>query len=224
MNTLPENKPLCRKLSTIAALLGAALYTACFVFARLEVIVTSDVLMADSGLAKLLSLLQTLTIILGFALFYSFTAFLIKNINFKKTLPFIFAVVGITLYRSLLSLGGRYFIDGMVDYDFFMFALPTQVLSFALELAQYLLILLVAWLSLRKAPLNTSLLYISLTVMILNIGSRILYDVGYGAPTSNREVIQMVLAYASDILLYGVLLLLAMRLLASWANKISQRL
>jgi len=224
MNTLPENKPLRRKLSIIAALLGAALYTARFVFARLEVIVTSDILMADSWLAKLLSLLQTLTIILGFALFYSFTAFLIKNINFKKTLPFTFVAVGITLYRSLLSLGSRYFIDGMTDYDFFMYALPTQVLFFALELGQYLLILLVAWLSLRKATLNRSLLYISLIVMVLNIGGRILYDIGYGAPTSSTEIFQMVLAYASDILLYGVLLLLAMRLLASWANRIHQKL
>jgi len=60
--------------------------------------------------------------------------------------------------------------------------------------------------------------------MVLNIGGRIRYDIGYGAPTSSTEIFQMVLAYASDILLYGVLLLLAMRLLASWANRIHQKL
>lgn len=227
MDILPETKRLRRKLSGQTALLGIALYTACFVFARLEVMITSDILMVDSLPAKLLSFLQTLAIVLGFALFYSFTSVLCHYIKFKRTLPFIFLVMGITLYRALLSLGGRYFIDGITGYDFFLYILPSQVLSFGLEVAQYLLVLLIVWISLKEqddGALRRSQLLISLTVMLLNIASRILYDIGYGAPTSSQEFLQMGIAYASDILLYGVLLFFAMHLLTAWAKKTHQRL
>ncbi len=244
MDILLEHKMLRRKLCGIAAMIALVLFTACFVFARLEVIVTSDILLANSFIAKLLSLLQTLLIVLGFALFYSFTAFLLSKVEFIGTLSFIFVVIGITLFRSLLSLGGKYFIDGISSYDFFLYVLPTQAISFGLELAQYFLVLLITWLCLRYFPkesekfhahplqkrfgiphaLLRSLFFIALTVMILNIGSRILYDIDYGAPTSTAEACQMLLAYTSDILIYGMLLFFVMCLLTTWANTIYQKL
>ncbi|MBO5305317.1 MAG: hypothetical protein J6B12_01005 [Clostridia bacterium] len=229
MDILPENKALRTRLCGITALLGLGLFTACFLFARIEVTLTSDILMVDSFPSKLLSFLQKATVYLGFALFYSFSTFLSNKIGFIKTFPFIFIVIGLTVYRTILSLSGQYLIDKIDTYDFVLYVLPQALLSFGLELIQYLLVLFVIWLCMinvkRQATptMRRPLLFVSLTVMAINIAIRIRYDIAYGAPTSLREVLQMVLAYASDILIYGVLLFFIMSLIAVWADKICKK-
>lgn len=224
MNAPSNYKSIRRRLCGIAALLGLLVSTARFAVARLEFIVISDVLRAGGIAATLLPLLQTLLILFGFALFYGFTAILIQEIGFKKALPFMFLTVGVMLYRAALALCGKVFFDGLSEYEFLTSALPLQLLSLAVELGQYLLILLVIWLTLKltaKPPRAT--LAASLTVLLINLFSRIVYDVDYGMPTSSREVLQMVGAYTSDILLYGVLLFVAMRLFAKWGEKLANK-
>lgn len=197
----------------------------------------------DSFLANSLALLQTVLIALGFALFYSFTTYLFYKIGFIATLPFIFSDLGILLYRSLLTLGGKYLIDRIPSYDFMLYTLPMQILYFVFEITQYLLVICIAWLCLKhfhrapatkeatnqsafpfrkpldlSNPILSSLFFVSLAVTALNVGSRIIYDIGYGAPTSLTEILQMIVAYGLDILLYGVLLFFAMRCLVAWAE------
>jgi hypothetical protein len=220
METLYPYKPIRRKLCGIAAILGLLVGILRFTLARLEFIVLSDILLADSIAADILSLLQTLLIAFGFALFYSFTTVLIGKIGFSKALPFLFLTVGITLYRSLLSLAGKILLDHVSSYELFTSVIPLQIFSFVLELAQYLLVLFVIWLTLKlTASLPRALLFSSLTVLLINIGSRVFYDIDYGLPASAKEVLQMLGAYTSDILLYGVLLFFAMRFFAAWAEQ-----
>ncbi len=216
-----EYKTTRRKLCGIAAILGLLIATARFAVGRLEFILLSDILLADSLLAKLFPLLQSLLMVFGFALFYSFTAVFCHRFGFAKAIPFICLTVGISVYRSLLSLLGKIFIDGVSEYEFFVSVLPLQILSLILELAQYLLVLFIIWLVLRlTVSLPRSILFASLSVLLVNVASRIVYDVDYGLPSSTKEVFQIVGAYTSDVLLYGVLLFFAMRFLAAWAEKI----
>lgn len=221
MNSPLDYKTKRRRLCGIAAVLGLAVATLRFALGRLEFIVLSDVLLADGLLPLLFSLVQTLLILFGFALFYSFTSVLIFKIGMIKTLPFIFLGVGIAIYRSLLTLVGKVLIDGASEYEFFVSILPVQLLSLALELAQYLLVLLVIFLTLKvTASLPRSILLASLTVLLVNVGSRVIYDIGYGLPTSGKDLLTMVGAYTSDILLYGVLLFFVVRFLVAWAEKL----
>ena len=217
-----EHQKLRAKLCGRAALLAALAFTLCAVLARLEFLLMSDILLAGGIGTQLLALAQTLCIAFGFALFYSFTAFLMQEMGLAKTLPFLLIAVLLTLYRTALALGGTYFIDGVIGYEFLSYELPTALLSFALELVQYFLVIFLVWLMQKRAvSLPRTLLGIALTVTGINVASRILLDIQIGAPTSMREILQMVVAYASDILIYGVLLLLAMRLLSKWANKLN---
>ncbi|MBE6661940.1 MAG: hypothetical protein E7606_01515 [Ruminococcaceae bacterium] len=212
-----EYQKLRASLCGRAALLAVLTFTVCAVLARLEFILMSDILLADSIGTQLLAFAQTLCIVLGFALFYCFTAILMQEIGLSKTVPFALTAVLLTLYRTVLALGGKYFIDGVNGDEFFSYELPTSALSFALEILQYLLVMLLIWLAQRRrCSLHRSLFFASLAVMGINVGSRILLDIQIGAPTSLEEIWQMVIAYASDILIYGVLLLFAMRLLAKW--------
>ena len=221
MDTQLEYRPYRRRLCGIAAILGGLVATLRFVIARLEFIVLSDVLLADSALAGIFPLLQTLLILFTFALFYSFSSVLISKCGFQKALPFLILSVGITLYRTVLTLVGRLLIDRVSAYEFAVSTLPLQLFSLALELAQYLIVLLVIWLVIKlTSSIKRSLLFSSLTVLLFNVISRVIYDIDYGLPASGREVLQMVAGYTSDIVLYGVLLFLAMRLFAAWAEKL----
>ena len=220
MNTQFEDKTFRRKLCGLAALLGLLAATLRFVLGRLELIVLSDVLLADGFLADLFPLLQTLLIVFTFALFFGFFSVIVHKFGFKSAFPFILLSVGIMTYRFLLSLIGKVFIDGISEYEFFVSVLPFQILSFLLELAQYLLVIFVIWLTHKlSASLPRSLLFSSLTVMLMNVGSRILYDIDYGLPTSTKDLFQMIGAYTSDILFYGLLLFFATRFFAAWAEK-----
>lgn len=223
METPFDYRPWRRKLCGIAALLGLLIATLRFALGRLEFIVLSDILLTDSFFAKLFPLFQTLLILFTFALFFGFTSVIIGKFKFSTALPFIFLSIGIATYRLLLSLIGKILIDGVSEYEFFVSLLPFQILSFLLELAQYLLVIFVIWLTLKlSASLPRSLLFSSLTVMLMNIGSRILYDIDYGLPTSTKDLLQMIGAYTSDILLYGLLLFFATRFFASWAERLSK--
>ncbi len=220
METQLEYKTYRRKLCGIAAILGLSVATLRFAVARLEFIVLSDVLLADSLLAAIFPLLQTLLTLFTFALFYSFSSVLIGEFGFLKAIPFLFLSVGVTLYRTGLTLVGKLLIDRVSEYEFMVATLPLQLFSLAIELAQYLIVLLVILLVIRlTASIKRSLLFSSLTVLLFKVISRVIYDIGLGLPTSGREVLQMVVGYTSDIVLYGALLFLAMRLLAAWAQK-----
>ena len=220
MSSPLKYKTARRRLCGIAAVLGLAVAILRFALGRLEFIVLSDVLLAEGLLPLLFSLLQTFLILFGFALFYGFTSVLICKFGTTKTLPFIFLGVSVTIYRSLLTLVGKALIDGVSEYEFFVSVLPAQLLSLALELAQYLLVLLVIFLTLKAtSSLPRSILFASLTVLLVNIGSRVVYDIGYGLPTSGKDLLTMVGAYTSDVLLYGILLFFAMRFFATWAKK-----
>ena len=219
-----EYKRIRRKLCGITAILGLLAATLRFVLGRIEFIVLSDILLADSLLAKIFPLLQTLLILFSFALFYGFSSTLIHKVGFSKALPFMFLTIGISTYRSLLTLVGKILIDRVSEYDLFVSVLPLQILSYFLELAQHLFIFFVIWLVLKlTASRPRSTFFAALTTMLLTIGSRIAYDIDYGLPSSATEVLQMIGAYTSDILLYGVLLFFAMRFFVKWAEKLAAK-
>ena len=100
-------KSIRRRLCGFALLLSLLISFARFAVGRVDYIVLSDVLLADSLLASLLSLLQTLLILVGFALFYSFNTVLIHKLGFAKAHPFMFLAVGSALLRAALSLLGK---------------------------------------------------------------------------------------------------------------------
>ena len=218
-----------RRLYTVTIILGLLLYTTRFFCARLESLLLSDILMQNSILVTLLSLLQTILIVVCFALFYSFTTILIEKEGTRKATPFMVTACALILYHSLLALGGTLIVDKVDTYDFFTISLPLQGFSLALELGQYLLIVFLSWLCLAKgkaasAPsLKKAFLFISLAVTAINVGSRIFYDISYGAPTSSKEIWIMIFAYLSDLLFYGLLLFFAMWLFARWGYLLCQK-
>ena len=217
MDILTDNKKY-RKIIICMIVIGVLLFSLYFLIGRIQVSLLSDVLFQNSFWIKLLPFLQTLITLLSFALFYGISVFALYHYGIKKIPAAAAIVVLLTLFKYAVSLIGSLLIDRIDAYSFKMVKLPTTLLSLLLELIQYAVILTVAWFALRQLKENTATAYrrplarVSLTVMVINIASRIVYDIGYGAPTSLGEVLLMALAYISDVLLYGVLLYVLMRL------------
>ena len=217
---IPADNKKYRKILLGITVIGLLIFSLYFLLGRIQVSLMSNVLFQDSFWITLLPFLQTLITILSFALFYGISVLVLCHCGMKKTIVAAAIVVLLTLFKYAALLLGSLVIDRIDPYSFVAVKLPTSLLSLLLEVMQYAVILTVAWFALRRQKENTTtvppyrrpLIRVSLTVMLINIASRIIYDIGYGAPTSSREVLLMVLAYVSDILLYGVLLYFLMRL------------
>ena len=214
MDILTYNKKY-RKIITLTALSGFILFVLHLIIGRIHVSLMSDVLFQNGFLVRFLPFLQTLLTVCSFALFYGVSAYCYSYYGIKKKLFVIITVVLLTLFKYASSLIASLLIDRMDAEVFMLLKLPTTLLSFALEAVQYAAVFVIIWLANRNTPsdkqvLGRPFLFISLTVMLINVASRIVYDIGYGAPTSSAEVFRMIVAYASDILLYGVVLYLLM--------------
>ena len=86
----------------------------------------------------------------------------------------------------------------------------TATSSIAIELFQYALVLAVLWL-LRKHPDGIRVLSVCGVMLGINLFSRLLGDISYGAPTSLAEIGVMLAYYSFDIFLYGPFAFQAMR-------------
>lgn len=78
----------------------------------------------------------------------------------------------------------------------------TAASSIAIELFQYGLVLAVL-LGCKKYPERMRLLLVCGIMVAINLISRLIGDIEYGAPTSTRELGIMLAYYAFDIFLYG---------------------
>ncbi len=232
MDILTDNKKY-RKTFLGLTIMGLLLFALYFVIGRIQVSLMSNVLFQNGFWVKCLPFLQTLITVFSFALFYGISIYCFMFFGVTKTVPVVMIAVLLTMLKYAASLLGALLVDRMDAEMFMMLKLPTTLLSFCLELVQYVIILFIAWFTLRSfrdvnastvpQPLSRSLLFVSLAVMLINITSRIVYDIGYGAPTSLAEILRMALAYASDVLLYGVLLYVLMRLVIKLIHSYHQK-
>lgn len=232
MDILTDNKKH-RKTLLGLTVVGLLLFSLYFVIGRIQVSLISNVLFQNSFWVRFLPSLQTLITVCSFALFYGISVFSLWHYGIKKTVPVVIIVFFLTLLKYAASLLGTLLIDRADTETFIMVNLPLSLLSFCLELLQYAIILTIAWFTLRSfrdvnaptvpQPLSHSLLFISLTVTLINVASRMVYDIDYGAPASLAETLRMVLAYASDVLLYGVLLYVLMRFVIKLIHSYHQK-
>lgn len=227
------------------ALVGFSLFTFSFILSYIDMSLTSDIIMRDSFICKILPYLKDLITLLGFSLFYAVTVYSFHTFGIKKSWHFLLLISVLTIYKYAYEALGNRLIYQTSKYDFLAYILPSALSSCSLELFQLALIVGLTLLILHhfhrnptnqdsplvpprnivklKNPIFCSLFFISLVVMTINIIIRIIYDINYGAPSSSKEVLRMVLAYGSDILFYGVVLYLLMRLFIGIINALHKK-
>lgn len=94
----------------------------------------------------------------------------------------------------------------------------TAASAIAIELLQYGLVLAVLF-ALRSHPDGIRLLGICGVMLAINLISRVIGDIEYGAPSSAKELGIMLAYYAFDIFLYFPVAYLVMRYIANRQNK-----
>lgn len=140
-------------------------------------------------------------------LFSSLSRFGTKNSAAALLLP-----VALTLFKHLANWWAFLITENVTEAIDVRLSFMTAASSIAIELLQYSLIIGVL-LALRKHPDGLRLLGFCGVMLAVNLISRLIGDIEYGAPTSAHEIGIMIAYYAFDIFLYGPLAYLLMRLI-----------
>ena len=162
-------------------------------------------------LLRWLNLATTLCDAASLFVCYALLSTLLIRFSFRETLP---SVLLATLLIPVKHLGNAaaYFITDNVTLANDIKAAYIAVLSaVALEVFQMGAVVFLFLLCQKKqSPAKSYLLSACAVMVIINILSRLLGDIDYGAPTSAAEGWVMIAYYAADIVLYGVLGFFAM--------------
>lgn len=181
-----------------------------FVLERSMAFVGSDVALVD------LVLPLNIAIILCDAAFFFVTyALLFSSLSLfgtKDSIATLLLPVALTLFKHLANWWAFLITENVTEAINVRLSFMTAASSIAIELIQYGLILCVL-LTLRKHPDGLRLLGICGVMLAINLLSRLIGDIEYGAPTSVNEIGIMIAYYAFDIFLYGPLAYLLMKFL-----------
>lgn len=214
-------------------LLGIALFYA-VVCTPVSIIVGSDNLLGETALPLLVDLVLS---VFNYAYFWIAFAFLLYfGVCFgKKTYPAVVAIyLGVTVFRYSANLvSGFYqlsfprpseFVSDYLPYfiiDIFMDAVLFSVAFLIVHLCCERVIriskhLPVTKLTDRKNPVSTAAFWLALVPALVQLGSRVIYDLDFGAPQGLADLLWMIFGYLSDgmglLIGYFVILLLVNRL------------
>ena len=137
---------------------------------------------------------------------YGLMIFAIYRFGTTESLSLILMTFAITLIKHL----GNWFVflwtENVTSALNIRLSATTAASGIAIEFLQHAVILTVVLLQLRAKPsVKRAVLGTCITMVLFNVVSRIIGDIEYGAPSSAAETWIMVLYYALDIILYGVI-------------------
>lgn len=144
-----------------------------------------------------------------FFLLYGWILQSIRSFGTSSSLSSILLVIAITLFKHLGNWMAFLVTENITQAVTLRLSFMTAASSIAIELLQYGAVLAVAIWGKRK-PIQTRLLFVCGILLFINLLSRLIGDVEYGAPATSAEIWIMVAYYAADIGLYGPIAYLTM--------------
>lgn len=148
-----HRQTLCGKM----LLCGVIFSLFSILFTWVDSIISSDILLRNSFFSTVLRWFILLSALAMHIFFYSGTVYALYAYGFRRSLPLIFTILGVTLLHSIIDALSRLFLFGIDTTDFVLYELPFDILSFGLEFLQYGLILGISVLCLRRFPRSVDL-------------------------------------------------------------------
>ena len=132
---------------------------------------------------------------LSYSIIFSLFIFSASKRGTRKTLPLVFAYCGIVLVKNLLVPAiNALILSVSLNATDLLYPIVVWLLDVALALA----VLFVA--GLKRNDLKSVALTVSILLSATTLLPRIVVDLGYGAPSSTADLLVMVVAYLSDLL------------------------
>lgn len=195
---MSHSTPTVKTLFCKALLFGVA-------FSLLHILLERMMAFADSDVAFFwaIDILNSSIELCDAAFFFVLYALVFAAIrhDVKESLSILLLPAALSIFKHLVNWMVFLITENITNAFDIRLSFPTATSSIFIELFQYALILAVLWL-LRKHPENTRLLGICGIMLAINLISRAIGDIAYGAPTSAAEIGVMLAYYSFDIFLY----------------------
>ena len=185
-----------------------------FALSLLHILLERTMAFAGSDVALLgaVPFLNLAIVLCDATFFFILYALVVSSTRFgaRQALAVLLLPVALALFKHVANWIAFLITENITHAIDVRLSFTTATSSIAIELLQYALVLAVLWL-LRKHPDGIRLLGICGAMLAINLFSRLIGDIDYGAPTSLAEIGVMLAYYSFDIFLYGPLAYQAMR-------------
>ena len=205
---MPHDSSVTKKLFIRMLCFGVAFSLLHIVLERSMAFVGSDVALMD--ILPLLDLAIVLCDAVFFFVEYALLASALFRFSPRMVPGTLLLPVAICLFKHFGNWWAFLITEHVTDAINLRLSALTAVGSIVIEMVQYGAVLAVL-LGFKKRPERTRALLVCGVLLAVNLLSRIIGDIEYGAPTSAAEVGVMMAYYAFDIALYGPAAFLFMR-------------
>ena len=212
-----------KKLTCRAAVLlfGIALFYAA-VCTPLYLMMSSDILWAETPLPMLLDVIMTLANYSFYWIAFAYAGYMIYRLNLTSAIPMLAVYVGASVFQYAANLLSGYFVIGFPTWeDFASDELPYLIINTFLNFVLMAVAVGLAWWLEKKQGKRDQRLTEELPLCRLfsfqkgiqraawiiacipaaaQFLSRVRYDIAYGAPRGWLDLIWMIVYYCSDIL------------------------
>ena len=234
-----NNKQIKKRLMFYIILSTAILFgISCFLLSPLYVIMSSDVLFQGNILIDLINIFNQISYILVYAVCFSTIIYSLYHFNTKSSILLIAVYCIAVLLRYIINIIVQAIIDGAFPL---ITELSPVLYNYILELITVFGVVVIAHLVFYTKKdekkgrkkflpfskfyshsnlLQRSSLYVGIFLAILKIITRIVYDLGYGAPTDIYDLLRMITYYISDLLICLIIYLLSLLVIINIDKKI----
>ena len=185
-----------------------------FVLCPLNVSVNANVIYASTLWPMLIDVLVDLTLMAIIYLCYALILDTLFREGLRRALPLVLIYLGAAVFGAV----GNLIMDmtvGAAPEEIFNILLMATVSGVVQELAQVVLVLLIACLLARgyhgpylptglfscRNRLQLAALFAAAVTAVFRLGARLIYDIDLGLPTATIEVVDMIAGYGSDLLI-----------------------
>ena len=222
---------LCVILTTLV-LFGLS----CFLISPLYVSLSSNIVYSDSLITDLINLVNNIFYIAVYAICFSAFIYSVYKCTARRSVSLVIVYCVAVLLRYLANIVVQTFTDGVAPM---LEDLYPTLLAYIFDLIIAFAVLLIAHLCIKKThtaktgrsylpfdklytgsnPLQKASLFTGVLLASIKVLTRVIYDIGYGAPTSIIDLLRMVVYYLSDVLICVVIYLVSLLVIMYFDKK-----
>ena len=222
---------LCVILTTLV-LFGLS----CFLLSPLYVSLSSNIVYSDSFITDLVNLINNIFYIAVYAICFSAFIYSVYKCTARRSVSLVIVYCVAVLLRYMANVVVQTFTDGV--FPMLEDLYPT-LLAYLFDLITAFAVLLIAHLSIKEIhtaktsrsylpfdklytssnPLQKASLLTGILLASIKVLTRVVYDIGYGAPTSILDLLRMIVYYLSDVLICVVIYLVSLLLIMYFDKK-----
>ena len=244
MNNTPSNEFINAKIKATKKRLGLCVILttlvlfglSCFLLSPLYVSLSSNILYRDSFIADLINLINNVFYIAVYAVCFSAFIYSVYKFGTKRSFPLVIIYCTAVFLRYIANIIVQTFTDGVFPA---FEELSPAILGYIFDLLTAFAVILIAHLCLKNInmgkaksaclpfqklylnsnPLQNASLFTGILLASIKILTRIIYDIGYGAPTSILDLLRMIVYYLSDVLICVIIYLASLLLIMYFDKK-----